>query len=388
MACPGSIRQIAGRNTTSFAAAEGTVAHDIAARHLRTNASLESYRKLLQVVDGFEVTVDQEMIDGVRLYVEAINDDAQPGDEWWYEMPLEKALKTLDPDFGGTADAVRYRPSTKSLRVFDFKYGKGTYIESDDNPQLKTYGLGVALEIKRPIKDVMLTIVQPRFEGARPIRDWIFPLAAILDFAADLKEAAAKTRDPKIALLAGEHCQFCPAAVDCPELQRREHALTAAEFAVPATVTPEQLASALGNIALVKARVKAIEEEAYAQAQRGVEIPGYKLVDKRPTRRWKSDGDVIEWAQNNLSPDPRIVYAPRELLSPAQLEEVLRERAPRGKKKEAIAVLAPFIESKSSGTALVPVSDDRPPAKQQITAQDFPVVEGAAKPNPVLTLFN
>jgi hypothetical protein len=384
MVCTGSIRQIAGRNSTSFAAAEGTVAHDIAARHLRTNASLESYRKLLQVVDGFEITVDQEMIDGIRLYVEAINDDAQPGDEWWYEMPLEKALKTLDPDFGGTADAVRYRPSTKSLRVFDFKYGKGTYIESDDNPQLKTYGLGVALEIKRPIKDVMLTIVQPRFEGARPIRDWIFPLAAILDFAADLKEAAAKTRDPKIALLAGDHCQFCPAAVDCPELQRREHALTAAEFAVPSTVTPSQLAQALGNIALVKARIKAIEEEAYAVAQRGVEIPGYKLVDKRPTRRWRSEGELVEWAQT-AGVDP---YAPREPLSPAQMEEKLKETAPRGKKKEAIAVLAPFIESKSSGTALVPVSDDRPPAKQQITAQDFPVVEGAAKPNPVLTLFN
>jgi hypothetical protein len=270
--------------------------------------------------------------------------------------------------------------------VFDFKYGKGTYVESDDNPQLKTYGLGVALEIKRPIKDVMLTIVQPRFEGAIPVRSWVFPLADILDFAADLKEAAAKTRDPNAPLVAepGDHCQFCPAAVDCPELQRREHALTAAEFAVPSAVTPSQLASALGNIALVKARIKAIEEEAYAQAQRGVEIPGYKLVDKRPTRRWRNDGDVVEWAQTQ-SMEP---WAPRELLSPAQMEEKIKEAAPRGKKKEAIAVLAPFIESKSSGTALVPVSDDRPPAKQQITAQDFPVVEGAAKPNPVLTLFN
>jgi hypothetical protein len=97
---------------------------------------------------------------------------------------------------------------------------------------------------------------------------------------------------------------------------------------------------------------------------------------------------VIEWAQQNIHPDPRVVYEPRTLKSPAQLEELLKETAPRGKKKEAIAVLAPFIESKSSGTTLVPVSDDRPPAKQQITAQDFPVIEGAAKPNPVLTLFN
>jgi hypothetical protein len=84
---------------------------------------------------------------------------------------------------------------------------------------------------------------------------------------------------------------------------------------------------------------------------------------------------VIDKFQDRIN-----IWAEREIISPAQMEK----RHGKEWKKE----FEPFIESKSSGTALVPVSDDRPPAKQQITAQDFPVVEGAAKPNPVLTLFN
>ena len=75
---------------------------------------------------------------------------------------------------------------------------------------------------------------------------------------------------------------------------------------------------------------------------------------------------MIEWAQAQAL-DP---YAPRELLSPAQMEKKISADAPRGKKKEAGKVLEPFVEKVSSGTALVPVADDRPPAKL-VTAQDF-----------------
>ena len=65
-------------------------------------------------------------------------------------------------------------------------------------------------------------------------------------------------------------------------------------------------------------------------------------------------------------------YAEPEILSPAQLEKRLGENAPRGKKKEAGKVLEPLIEKVSSGYALVPESDDRPPAKRiEATAFDL-----------------
>lgn len=365
----------------SVYAAAGTYAHDIAAKCLG-DPSLTPSDFLLkkEVVDGFEVECDLEMVDAVGLYLDEIAADLQPGDITWTEMPLLQPLARIDPDLGGTADYVRYRPSTKHLLVKDFKFGSGVYVEVEDNAQLKLYALGAMLACERAVKDVTVRICQPRFEGAKPIRDFNFKSHEILDFVADVQDAARKSRDPATPYVAGEHCKFCPNAKDCTELERHQHALLAADFEPAAmaavlaqpegkVVLFQKLADALKMVPLVKERIKALEEFAYQEALRGAEIPDFKLVDKRPVRRWRSEGTVIEWAEKNAI-DP---YAPREILSPAQLEKKIAETAPKGKKKESGKVLEPFVEKVSSGTALVLATDDRPAAKL-LTADDFEVL--------------
>jgi hypothetical protein len=368
MPCPGSVALSESRGTTSVHAATGTYAHHIAAECLKGENVPSDWLENTAIIDGHQVTCDQEMADAIQLYLDAIAEDLQQGDIAWVEMPLLDALKQVDKDFGGTADYVRYRPSTKHLRVWDFKYGAGVYVEAEDNTQMKVYGLGAMVQTGKLISDVELTICQPRHERAAPVRSWSFKAYEILDFVADLKDAANLTRLPNAPLKAGEHCTFCPAARTCPELEKHQHAITAAEFSAAVAYDPAKLAEALLSIPLAKARIKALEEFAYAEANAGRfgEEHGFKLVDKRPVRKWKSDGDVIEWAQANAV-DP---YAPRELMSPAQLEKKLGESAPKGKKKEAGKVLEPFVEKVSSGTVLVPASDERPPAKM-ISVDDF-----------------
>jgi len=370
--CPGSIKLSEGApDSTSIHAAAGTYAHSIAAACLDGNLKPGTWLGKKETVDGHEITCDQEMVDAVQVYLDDIAEDAQIGDINKAEMPLLAALQQIDPDLGGTADYVRYRPSTKHLRVMDFKFGSGMYVEADDNDQAKIYGLGALLALNVPVKEVEVGIVQPRFEGAKPVRTWVFPVKDILDFVADVREAADKTRLPDPPLAAGDWCKFCKAARTCPELEKQQHALTAVEFG---TITDyKQLSQALISVPLIKERIKAIEEFAYTEAQAGRfgEEHGFKLVDKRPARKWKSEGDVIEWAQANAV-DP---YAPREILSVAQLEKKLGESAPKGKKKEAGKVLEPFVEKISSGTVLVPVSDDRAPAKR-ISAEDFTRIDG------------
>ena len=377
--CPPSVRT-AGGDKSSVHAANGTIAHDIAAKCL-SDPSLSASDFFLKrgKVDGFDIECDLEMVDAINLYVEDVAADRQKGDESWVEMPLLQALSRIDPDLGGTADYVRYRPSTRHLLVADFKYGQGVYVDADDNEQLKIYALGAMLECGKVVTSVTVRIVQPRFEGAKPIRESTFKAVELLDFIADVKAAADLSRDAKAPYKAGDHCKFCPAARTCPELERSQHALLASDFdVVPALgaalpVDHTKLAAALVSIPAVKERIKAIEAFAYAEASRGVEIPGFKLVDKRANRAWKSTGDVIEWAEK-LAIDP---YQPRELLSPAQMEKKLSADAPKGKKKEAGRVLEPFVEKVSSGTVLVPVTDERPPAKL-VTATDFAVVDGTA----------
>jgi hypothetical protein len=372
LVCAGSIGE---SGKASQYAADGTYAHAIAAKCL-DDQSLSPSDFLLKKdkVDGFDVICDLEMIEAIRVYLDAVDEDM--GDAHWIEMPLHKIAAKVDKDTGGTADCVRYRASTRSLRVFDFKFGSGTYVEATDNKQMKLYALLALLELSTQgllVDEVEVTIVQPRFEGAAPVRSEKFKALELLDFAADVQEAAEKTRLPNPPVVAGEHCKFCPKARTCPELEKRQTALLTVQFPIIAGVEYDlpALATALGSIALVKERIKAIEEFAYAEATRGIEIPGYKLVDKIARRQWISEGDVIEWAQKNAI-DP---YEPRSILSPAKIEEKLKEAAPRGKKKEAGKVLEPFVTKVSSGTALVPIADNRPPAKR-IEAQDFPALNG------------
>ena len=378
--CPPSVRVKGGGGGASIHAATGTFAHGIAAQCLE-DPSITASDFLLKrgKVDGFDIECDLEMVDAINIYVEDVAADFKEGDQAWVEMPLLQALSRIDPDLGGTADYVRYRPATRHLLVADFKYGSGVYVEVEDNEQLKLYALGAMLECGKVVTDVTVRIAQPRFEGAKPIRDFHFKAHELLDFVADVKAAANLSRDDNAPYKAGDHCTFCPQARTCPELLKLQHALVAADFDVieTAVATPgttavvdhAKLAAALVSIPAVKERIKAIEAYAYAEASRGVEIPGFKLVDKRANRKWKSEGEVILWAQEQAI-DP---YAPRAVLSPAQLEKKLSADAPRGKKKEAGKVLEPFVEKVSSGTALVPIDDARPPAKL-VTADDFAVV--------------
>src|SRR5690606_33953284 len=126
MVCPGSVRLSKGLpNTSSASAAEGTLAHDIAARCLTAGVGPQSCLGREAERDGHKVVCDQEMVDGVQFYLDTIEEDYKKGDEVAVEVDVTSALQKIDSDLGGTADYTRWRPKTKSLRVFDFKYGAG-----------------------------------------------------------------------------------------------------------------------------------------------------------------------------------------------------------------------------------------------------------------------
>lgn len=373
MPCPGSVELSEGMpDNTSAAAAQGTFAHHIAAECLkgRTVVMLLEHGPLdpvawlgnKTIIDGHTVECDQEMVDGVRVYLQAILDDLQLGDQIWVEVDVTPALQKLEPRLGGNSDFIRYRPSTRQLRVRDLKYGAGVFVDAEDNVQAMTYALGALLMTGVKCDEVVVTIDQPRIETEDgTTRDFKFPAIDIIDFAADLVDAALAVK-PGAAVVPGKkQCGFCPARRTCPKLTENMHAIVAADFNAITGYDVNDLAKGLGMIESVKAKIKAMEEFAYAEAERGVQIPGWKLVDKRATRKWIDTAAVVKWAQENAI-DP---YETPDLKSPAQLE--------KGLKKPMKDALAAFVEKKSSGHALVPSSDDRPAAKL-LTADAFDVV--------------
>ena len=359
MNCYGSVDAIEALPSapTSPEATEGMLAHDIAAQCLVQGAVA------VQIPEGME--------EGVGLYLETCKNLTL--EKRWVELDLTPALREWDSDLGGTADFATYSPKKKLLRVVDFKYGAGMFVSADDNKQLKVYALGALLAINEPVDTVEVYIVQPRFEGALPVRMEFFPAYDLLEFAGGIAHAAKATRLPDAPFTPGPWCKktFCPNARTCPALERMQHMLIKQEFSAVVPFDPEQLSSALTAIPLVEERIKAIKEFAYAQACEGKEIPGYKLVDKRARRYWTDEKAVVVWAkQRAIEP-----YEPPVLKSPAQLE--------KGLKKPEKAELAAFTASVSSGTALVAEGDARPAISKQVTVEDFEAIGGASQPKQI-----
>jgi hypothetical protein len=156
MSCPGQPKLAEGvENRSSVFAEEGTAAHEVGAAALVQNLDAASFigRK---TSNGWVVTA--EMAEAVQVYLDAVRAEIQDGDEW----DVEQRLKYSD-DLWGTADFVRYRPSTGELLVCDYKHGKGVLVEAENNPQALIYGLMKAKALgNRGISKIKLMIVQPR----------------------------------------------------------------------------------------------------------------------------------------------------------------------------------------------------------------------------------
>jgi hypothetical protein len=319
-------------------------------------------------VEGYLFTCDAEMAEHVMIYVDLCRKLTL--EQRWIELNVTDALQAWDRDLGGTADYVTYSAKQRLLRVVDFKYGAGVFVSADDNKQAMIYALGALLSLNKPADVVEVYIVQPRFEGAEPVRSFKFPALDLLDFAGTLGTGAEKTRQPNAPLIAGAWCKktFCPNAATCPELERMQNAVIKQEFAAAVPYDPAILKTALDQIPLVEQRIAAIKAFAYERACAGDAIPGYKLVAKKAMRQWTDRAAVVKWADERAI-DP---YETPELKSPAQLEKGLGKAD-----KEA---LKNFYASVSSGTTLVPEGDKRPPISAQVTATDFEIVGNEAAP--------
>jgi hypothetical protein len=370
MTCPGSVALSAGvPNHSSAFAAQGTAAHYIGAQALLHSVPTSDWLGKKALVEGHEIKIDEELLEAVDEYLADITADHQPGDVEFVEQSFTEALKRLHPKFGGSGDYVRWRPSTRQLRVMDYKHGAGVAVDVDDNKQLKVYALGCLLTNPQFNADqVEIRIAQPRCDHEQGrFRSYFFPAMDLLDYAADLVDAAKRTEDFGADLVPSKKaCKWCPAnaANKCPAVQQETHALIESDFAIidPASYSAEQIAEFLEKAPLVEARISAIREFAYQEACKGVVIPGFKLVDKRATRKFKDEAE----AQKALAHIPGALKEP-EIRSPAQLEKLL------GKKKYT-QLVADFVEKTSSGHTLAPASDPRPPAAVALLT-DFGVVD-------------
>ncbi len=168
-------------------------------------------------------------------------------------------------------------------------------------------------------------------------------------FEAELIMAVRTAQQPDAPLASGDHCRWCAAKSICPlvngavERARRENIKA---------VNVDRLAEALDQIDLLEGWIKDARAMATQLLEAGVEVPGWKMVPKRPSRQWVNE----QAALTALTEAGCSAEELTELKSPAQVEKLL--------KKHKLAMPENLITAVSSGDTLAPADDPRPASLQ------------------------
>jgi hypothetical protein len=362
MTCPGSVVLSEGMpEDESEYAAEGTRAHAFAERWLLLHFA--QHGATPSPTDPEEI----EMARHVKVYIDECVSLAVPGSKVYVEKKV-----AVNGDVYGTADFISWNPGTHTLYVRDFKYGAGVAVSIERNIQIRIYALASLMTMKLPANIVNIGVVQPRYEHPDGlIRSVDFDTTELLDLFADVQDAVGVVgfaeRDKGLRHWEDTYlhpsdkgCRWCPAAPKCPALKNKAQALAKQVFAPGLPYDPLKLAQTLDFLPILEGWIKNTREFAYREAEKGQEIPDYKLVEKLAVRKWKEGLPDLGYAlAKHLGCDEKEVWKPKELINVGDAEKL----APGKNAKERAAMLESFVERKSSGHTLVHVSDKREPVR-------------------------
>ena len=376
--CPGALALTADLpESTNEAADWGTACHQVAEKCLRNGGSAHDLIGTTEKGKKHSFEVDEEMADTAQMYVDYVRGvvEANPGAVLNIEERF--SLETLNTPFeaGGTADADIYLPALRQKEVVDLKGGRGVVVEAKGNPQLRTYALGAMLANPGLAVDtVKVTIVQPRagHKDGR-IRSETFHVVDLVEWTTELlaamrrsaaAEEARKTMPTAawaaVHLKAGDHCKFCKAAGFCPALEQKALDTAGVWFDdlnqprlsnAPETLSPERLAQLLDAADMIGDWINAVRAHAHAQAEGGVAIPHYILVDKEGREKW-NEGEEAKAAALATSAgvaEDKVFNAPK-IRTPKQVRDALRKAKADASVIEAVSALS---STPKTGTNLV-----------------------------------
>lgn len=376
LACAGSVarRQTLPPQPETEHMKRGTRAHALLEYALRNRLSsvMQCKNKCLKAHDP---VFDAEDVEAVQVALEYVNDIlAQYPDA----LTRIEAQVALSAEVGGTADVVIYVPSLKKLFVIDYKHGVGIFVSAFDNKQLKLYGSATLMTFTEgPVAQIECVIVQPRSFVGSPIRSCTYTPVDLMNYVDDVEEAVSLAKAPNPPIVPGEvQCYDCPVAPTCREFQNAiidgitfgptwERENMSGELTGYAGVTltipdadaikadPKALADVMRAAGILRTWIGAIEDHAEAFVRAGHVLPGFKLVQTRPRRKWINEAEAAKWIDENTILDIDD-YNPREMKTVAQVETLVKKGNKQG--VELVKKLAEHSESKSSGMKLVPES--------------------------------
>jgi len=352
--CPGSVALVQKMppQPSNKYADEGTLLHNVIADIVMTDNPPEHY-----LGTKYEDQVlTQELIENKLVPALAALDEIDPTKEMEIEAETRVGFGDLLPGVFGSTDLIG-RIRNRAI-VLDWKFGDGVAVEVEENPQLMFYA-AAAMRTEAAkwafdgVDEIECVIVQPP-----QVKRWVTTPKRIAEFELQLVQAVKLAQKPDAELKTGDHCRWCAAKPICPQMTGAvDRALKTSIEAIDAPA----LGAYLANADMLEDWIKDLRALAHQILDSGASVPGYKLVAKRGTRQWTDEKDVVHWL-DGVGLENNEIYS-KELLSPAQMEKVL--------KKRKLALPDDLVVSVSSGTTIASESDPRPAVVQigkQLTA--------------------
>jgi hypothetical protein len=358
IACPPSARlEDQMVDESSDHAKAGTLAHEISEAVLRKELGLIKGATLKRKMTEFRKIslFEEEMIDYCQQYVDlvmeryhealAVTPDAQ--------ISIEERLdfSAWVPDGFGTGDVLIV--ANDYVEVIDLKYGKGIKVDAVDNPQTRLYGLGAyhAYADFYDFKQVKMTIIQPRLDH---IDTEVMAVEDLIDWAEDIVVPSAELAHAGVGeFCAGSHCtaSFCKVRETCRARAEANLAMAKYDFKEGPLLTVDEIGEILAKADELQKWANDIQGFALKQAENGVKIPGWKLVEGRSNRKYEDEEAVATSLEMEGFTDDQIYN--KKIKGVTELTKAL------GKKKFETYV-GPYIIKPPGKPALVSEADGRP----------------------------
>ena len=360
LACPPSAKLCANiPDQASEYAQQGTDCHELCAYLVEKALGRE-------VIDPTEnlTYYDAEMQNCAEEYRNYVLEQIEAAKEFCKDpqVMIEQRLdfsRWVENGFG-TGDCVIV--ADEVLQIIDYKHGLGVLVSAGDdehggNSQMMCYALG-ALEVFGDIYDInqiKMTIFQPRREN---ISTYTISRDNLLKWANEvLAPTAQLAYVGEGEFKAGGHCQFCKVKATCRKRAEYNLELAKYDFEMPATLDDTEIAAILEKVDEMISWGNDIKEYALQQAQSGVHLEGWKVVEGRSNRK-HTDEAAVAFAVKDAGFDP---YE-KKLLGVTAMSALL------GKKKFE-ELLGGLIYKPPGKPTLVPESDKRPAMNTAI--EDF-----------------
>lgn len=354
-------------DTTSEAAREGTLAHELAELKLRSYFYTTDFgkRKLNAAIKKLqkEELWQEEMMGYTDLYLDYIKTVAL-ADRTRGTAEIEKRV-----DFGqwvpggfGTADCLLLKGM--QLHVIDFKYGKGVPVSAENNPQMMLYALGARdlYSLLYHFEEFHLHIIQPRIDN---VSEWVCTEEELLAFGAYAKERAALAIEGAGEFCPGERqCRFCRAKATCRARSEENVRLAFSpdKGKLPPLISSEDAGRYLSLGEDVKKWLEDLKEWALGECLAGREVPGWKAVEGRGSRDWTDMDAAFDKLTKSGIAEEAMLYE-RKPLTLAQVEKLVG-------KKDFQEAVGEFVVKNPGKPALVKESDKREAITNKVTAAE------------------